>query len=152
TTACAALVLLALGLLLATTARAAQPNDEAYTRKIREFTTEKFFLTELVDHLPASDRVPCPEKVIGYPVGTPDRLTYSKDLYRYYRALEQATPRVRVFNIGKTEEGRDTLLIAISDESNLRRLDRYREITARLADPRTIHDDAEADRLIAEGK
>src|SRR5512134_3785470 len=34
-----------------------QPIDVAYTAKIKEYTTEPFFLTELVDHLPASDTV-----------------------------------------------------------------------------------------------
>jgi hypothetical protein len=83
-----------------------QSLDEAYTAKIREYTTEPFFLTELVDHLPASERVPTTTKVLGYPVGTPDKLTYSKDIYRYMRELEKASPRVKVFPIGRTEEGR----------------------------------------------
>ena len=34
---------------------------------------------------------------------------------------------------GHSEEGRETLLVAISDEANLRKLDRYREINAKLA-------------------
>jgi Zinc carboxypeptidase len=128
----------------------AQKNDEAYTARIREYTTEPFFLTELVDHLPASDRVPTPAKVLGYPVGTPDKLTYSKDIYRYMRELEKASPRVRVFSIGQSEEGREALLVVVSDEANLARLERYREITARLADPRKISDD-QAKILINEG-
>ena len=48
------------------TSGAPQAIDENYSKKIKEFTTEKFFLTELVDHLPASDKVPSPEKVLGY--------------------------------------------------------------------------------------
>ncbi|MDQ1524939.1 MAG: hypothetical protein QOE47_2863 [Pyrinomonadaceae bacterium] len=127
-------------------------NDEAYTAKIKEYTTEKYFLTELVDHLPASDRVPTPEKVLGYAVGTPNRLTYTKDLHRYMRELERASPRVRVFVAPeKSEEGREQLLVAVSDEANLKQLDRYKEITARLADPRRTSD-AEAKQLIGEGK
>ncbi len=74
--------------------------DEAYTAKIREYTTEPFFLTELVDHLPASDTVPTPQKVLGYIVGTPNKLTYTKDIYRYMRELEKASKRVKVFSIG----------------------------------------------------
>lgn len=136
----------------AATAAPVQKIDEEYTKKIREFTTEKFFLTEMVDHLPASATVPTPEKVLGYAIGTPDKLTYSKDIYRYFYALEKASPRVRVFNIGKTEEGRDTLLVAISDEANIKSLDRLQEITAKLGDPRKLKDDAEAEKLIAEGK
>jgi Zinc carboxypeptidase len=129
-----------------------QTNDEGYTAKIKEYTTEKFFLTELVDHLPASDTVPTPDKVLGYVVGTPDKLTYSKDIYRYYHELEKATPRVRVFTAPeRTEEGKEQLLIAVSDEANLAKLDRFKEITAKLADPRRVSD-TEAQQLIGEGK
>src|SRR5258705_11957673 len=73
----------------------AAEND--YSRKIKEYTTEKFFLTELVDHLPMSDTVPSPDKVLGYVVGTPNKLTYSKDLYRYYRELARTSKRERLF-------------------------------------------------------
>src|SRR5436190_17212369 len=76
-------------------APAVQKIDEAYTAKIKEYTTEKFFLTELVDHLPASDTVPTPEKILGYAIGTPNKLTYTKDIYRYLRALEAASKRVK---------------------------------------------------------
>jgi len=51
--------------------------ENDYGKKIKEYTTEKFFLTELVDHLPMSDTVPSPDKVLGYIVGTPNKLTYS---------------------------------------------------------------------------
>jgi hypothetical protein len=131
---------------------AEQPIDQSYTAKIKEYTTEPFFLTELVDHLPASDKVPSPEKVLGYAIGAPNKLTYTKDMYRYYRELERATPRVRLFTAPeKSEEGREQLLVLVSSEENLARLDRYKEITARLADPRRISE-AEAEQLIAEGK
>ncbi|MGI9107771.1 MAG: M14 family zinc carboxypeptidase [Pyrinomonadaceae bacterium] len=127
-------------------------NNEGYTGKIKEYTTEKYFLTELVDHLPASDRVPSPDKVLGYVIGTPNKLTYTKEIHRYMRELEKASPRVRVFVAPeKSEEGREQLLVAVSDEANLAKLDRYKEITARLADPRRTSD-AEAKQLIGEGK
>jgi hypothetical protein len=127
-------------------------NNAEYAAKVKANTTESYFMTELVDHLPASDKVPSPDKVIGYEVGAPGHLTYSKDLYRYYRELEKATPRVRVFTAPeKSEEGKEQLLIAVGDEAALAKLDRYKEITAKLADPRKITD-AEADQLIGEGK
>ncbi|MEW6128773.1 MAG: M14 family zinc carboxypeptidase [Acidobacteriota bacterium] len=136
----------------AATAPAAQKIDEGYTAKIKEYTTNPAFLTEFVDHLPASDKVPTPEKVLGYIAGTPNKLTYTKDLYRYYRELEKATPRVRVFVAPeKSEEGREQLTILVSDEANLAKLDRYKEITAKLADPRKLTD-AEAKPLMSEGK
>ena len=128
------------------------PLDTAYGAKIAEYTTEKYFLTELVDHLPASDKIPSPEKILGYAVGTPNKLTYTKDLYRYYRALAAASPRVRVLVAPeKSEEGREQLLVLVSDEANLAKLDRYKEITAKLADPRKITE-AEAQQLTQEGK
>jgi len=128
------------------------PNDAAYGEKIKEYTTESYFNTELVDHLPASDKVPSPEKVLGYVVGTPNKLTYTKDLYRYFRALAAASPRVRVLVAPeKSEEGREQMLVLVSDEANLAKLDRYKEITAKLADPRKLSD-ADAHTLISEGK
>jgi hypothetical protein len=133
-------------------AQAVQPVDKDYSDSIKKNTTEPFFLTELVDHLPASDKVPTPAKVLGYPVGTPDKLTYSKDLYRYFRELEKASPRVKVFVAPeKSEMGKEQLLVVVSDEANVAKLDRYKEITAKLADPRRIND-AEAQQLIGEGK
>ena len=128
------------------------PLDTAYGTKIAEYTTEKYFMTELVDHLPASDKIPSPEKVLGYAVGTPNKLTYTKDLYRYYRELAAASPRVRVLIAPeKSEEGREQMLVIVSDEANLAKLDRYKEITAKLADPRKLTD-ADAHQLISEGK
>src|SRR5437588_791981 len=126
--------------------------NEEYSAKIKEYTTEKYFLTELVDHLPASDKVPSPDKVLGYVIGTPNKLTYTKDMYRYYRELEKSTPRVRVFTAPeRSEEGKEQMLVIVSDEANIAKLDRYKEINGKLADPRKITD-AEAQQLIGEDK
>jgi len=125
--------------------------DVDYTAKIQEFTTEPYLTTKLVDHLPASSKVPSPEKLLGYIIGTPDKLTHTADINRYYRALAEATPRVKVWTTGKSEEGRDFLLVAVSDESNMAQLDEYKNITAKLADPRKISE-SEAQQLIYEGK
>ncbi|MEO5936136.1 MAG: M14 family zinc carboxypeptidase, partial [Terriglobales bacterium] len=122
-----------------------------YGKKIREYTTEKFFLTEIVDHLPQSSCVPSPDVHLKRIVGAPDALTYVADINAYMRLLASKSPRVKVLSIGKSEEGREMLLVIISDEVNLAKLDRYREITAKLADPRGVTD-AEAQKLIAEGK
>src|SRR3954466_3889168 len=119
----------------------APANNAAYGAKIKEYTTQSYFMTELVDHLPASDKVPSPDKILGYEVGAPGHLTYTKDLYRYYRELEKATPRVRVFTAPeKSEEGKEQLLIAVGDEATLAKLSRYQDITAKLADPRKVSD------------
>lgn len=136
--------------LMAAWALAQQKLDDAYTAKIRQYTTEPFFLTELVDHLPASTDVPTPEAALGDAIGAPDKLTYTKDIYRYMRELAKSSPRVRVSTVGKSEEGREFILVIISEESNLKKLDRYREITGKLADPR-VTAPAEAAKLIEEG-
>ena len=130
----------------------ATSNNAEYAAKIKEFTTESYFITELVDHLPASDKIPSPDKILGYAVGTPGHLTYTKDLYRYYRELEKTTPRVKVFTAPeRSEEGKEQLLIAVGDEATLAKLDHYKDITAKLADPRKVTD-TEAEQLIGEGK
>jgi hypothetical protein len=122
-----------------------------YTKKIKEFTTESFFSTELVDHLPLSSCVPAPDAFLHHIVGAPDVLDYTKDINAYLRLLASKSPRVKVWSIGTSEEGREMLVVAVSDEANLSKLDRYKEITARLADPRGLSE-AEAQKLIAEGK
>ena len=129
-----------------------QPMNAEYTESIIKNTTDKMFLTEIVDHLPASAKVPSPEKILGYPIGTPNKLTYTKDQFRYYRELEKASSRVKTFVAPeKSEQGREQLLVVVSDESNMAKLNRYKEITAKLADPRTINDEL-AKQLTAEGK
>jgi len=124
--------------------------DEEYTKKIREYTTEPFFLSPLVDYLPASKTVPTPSVVLGDIAGAPGKLPYSADVYRYMRMLEKASRRVKVYSIGATEEGREMIAVAVSSEANLARVEENRARLAKLADPRTIRlDDAEAERLVA---
>ncbi len=127
-----------------------QPIDEEYTRKIREYTTEKFFNSPLTDYLPASPNVPTPKAVLGDVAGAPGKLPYASEVYSYMRMLEKASPRVKVFSIGTTEEGREMIAVAIASESLLAKLDENRARLAKLADPRLINmDEAEADRLVA---
>ncbi|HTB94067.1 MAG TPA: M14 family zinc carboxypeptidase, partial [Candidatus Sulfotelmatobacter sp.] len=128
-----------------------QPIDEAYTAKIRKYTTAPYFSSPLVDYLPASKTVPTPEVVLGDVAGAPGILPYAEDVYKYMRLLEKATPRVKVVSIGTTEEGREMIAVAVSSEANLKNLEQNRQRLAKLADPRAIHlDDAEADKLVAE--
>src|SRR3954467_5775030 len=133
---------------------AQQANDAEYTAKIRELTPTDprwKFTTELVDHLPASSTVPTPLKVLGYVPGTIGRLSRTEELNRYFRAVEAASPRVKVFSLGMSEEGREMIIAAIADENTIKRLDDYRSMGARLADPRGVSD-AERTRLIHDAK
>jgi hypothetical protein len=129
---------------------ASESVDKDYTAKILEYTTEKFFLTELVDHLPASEIVPSPFKILGHIVGAPDVLDHSAEIYKYMRALDAASPRVQVVSMGPTDEGREMIAVAVSSEENMARLERLKEIMARLADPRGLTEE-DAAKIITEG-
>ena len=142
---------LALLFLLAATTAFAQTNDEQYTSAIRKETTEARFMTELVDHLPASDTVPSPLEFHGYIAGAEGKLTYAEDVYRYLRAVEAASPRVKVLSYGTSEEGREFIAVAVANEETIASLDRYRDITRQLSDPRQLTDE-QAKALIAQGK
>jgi len=129
-----------------------QKLDEEYTAKIKEFTTETFFMTKYVDHLPYAEGVPTPLDILGHIAGAPDIVSYSHEVYKFMQALADASPRVTLTKIGKTEEGRDMILVVIADEDTIANLDQYKKINALLADPRKIADPAEAKELIAKSK
>ena len=141
--------------LFASHASAQQSIDSIYSAQIRELTPTDprwKFTTELVSTLPASATVPTPLKVLGYVPGTLGRLSYVADLNRYFDALAAAAPnRVKKFSLGKSEEGRESIVVAISDESNIARLDQNRLALGQLADPRGLAP-ADRARLIKETK
>jgi hypothetical protein len=127
-----------------------QAMDESYTAAIRKYTTEPQFNSPLTDYLPASKTVPTPAKVLGDVSGAPNILPYAEDVYKYFRELAAASPRVRVVTIGHTEEGREMIAVAIADESLLAHQKENDQRLAKLADPRTLDmDDAKAAPLIA---
>ena len=122
--------------LLAATALA--QNDDAYGAKIKEYTTDPHFLTEYVDHVPASSTVPSPLKYFGHIIGEPGILHYTDEINGYMRALAKSSDRVIVKSMGKSEEGREMIAVFISDAANLRRLDEISQMNAQLSDPRTL--------------
>ncbi len=124
--------------------------DEEYTKKIKEYTTEKFFNSPLTDYLPASKNIPTPKAVLGDIAGAPGKLPYAEDVYKYMRMLEKASPRVKVYSIGTTEEGREMIAVAVSSEANIAGLAANRDRLSKLGDPRTIGmNDDEAEKLVA---
>ena len=116
--------------------------------EIAKATTEPRFLSPWVAYLPASSTVPSPRAFLGRIPGAPGEFVDSAKAYAYSRALATASPRVRVFTIGRSEEGRDIILLAIADDEGIRNLDALKSANAALADPR-ITDAAAAERLIA---
>jgi hypothetical protein len=126
-----------------------QPIDQQYTDQIHKYTTDPSFISPLVDYLPASKTVPTPAKVLGDVSGAPDMLPYAEDVYKYFRLLEASSPRVKVFTIGHSEEGREMIAVAIADAKLLAAAKENGARLAQLADPRMIGlDDAKARPLI----
>jgi hypothetical protein len=125
--------------------------DEAATREIAAATTEPRFLSPWVSYLPESATVPSPRTFLHRIPGAPGELADSATAYAYSRALAAASPRVRLFTIGRSEEGRDIVLLAIADEKGIQQLDRLKAATAALADPRTT-DPAAAAKIVQDAR
>src|SRR5215467_13092107 len=93
-------------------AQAAQKIDQEYTAQIKASLSDPRISTELVDHLPASATVPTPLKFLGHIIGAQGYLDHAADIHRYLEAVSKAAPgRTRFWKIGKTEEGRDMVLL-----------------------------------------
>ena len=130
----------------------AATDDADFAAFVKKATTKPEFLSPLVDHLPKKAGVPSPKDVLGYHIGTEKKLTYVADQQRYFRALEKALPgRVKTEVTGKTEEGRDVMVLYVSSESNIKNLENNRQNTKKIADPRGLTP-AQVQQLIATTK
>ncbi|MEJ2678475.1 MAG: M14 family zinc carboxypeptidase, partial [Gemmatimonadota bacterium] len=99
-----------------------------------------------------STTLPTPESYLGFKVGADRHLADWNTVLGYLTELAQASPRVKMDTLGETTLGRPFVMLTISSEANMRRLEHYRQINRTLADPRQIASPAEAERLIHEGK
>src|SRR5947207_9813909 len=106
--------------------RASASDDPDFFRAVTEWTTRPEFISPLVDHLPKVAGVPSPKDVLGHHIGEPKKLTYYADVLKYYRALADATPRVKVTSIGTTDEGRELAVVFIGSDESIQNLERYR--------------------------
>jgi hypothetical protein len=130
---------------------ALQKQDEEFARLYKEWTGDPKFGSPLVDHLPVADGIPTPKTILGYHIGAPRKLTYYADILKYYRALAAATPRVKVETIGKSDEGRELIVVWVSSEENMKALQQNRDNLGKLADPRGLQEE-QIRRLIAATK
>jgi len=94
---------------------------------------------------------PRPEAYFGHVPGADRTIIDYDQLVGYFQKLDAASDRVQLFNLGKTTEGRDFVMLAISTPENLSHAARYRDIAATLNDPRG-HTPEEIDRCVAQGK
>ncbi len=113
-----------------------QKQDPTFAKNYREWLPNPRLGSPLVDHLPVVPGIPTPKDVLGYHIGAPKKLTYYADQLRYYRALAAATPRVRVETVGRSDEGRELVVVWVSSDENMKSLEQNRRKLARLADPR----------------
>src|SRR5688500_1167371 len=95
--------------------------------------------------------VPSPEKFFGFQMGADRKLANWVRLVEYYQTLAKGSKNMWLTELGKSSEGRPYLAIFISSPDNLARLDHYRALNARLADPRGLSE-ADARKLVAEAR
>ncbi len=118
-----------------------QKQDATFAKDYRDWLPNARLGSPLVDHLPVVPGIPTPREVLGYDIGAPKKLTYYADQLRYYRALAAATPRVRVETIGRSDEGRELVVVWVSSEKNMSALASNRRNLAKIADPRGLSAD-----------
>jgi len=100
----------------------------------------------------AAAQVPTPKSVLGFNPTDDKTIADWNQITGYFTKLDKASPKVLVKEIGKTTLGKPIIVAFISSGENIRNLEKYRQISARLADPRTIKSDAELAELLNTGK
>jgi hypothetical protein len=98
-----------------------------------------------------AEGVPSPDAFLGFHVGADRTLADWTQMTAYLQRLAETSPRVRVEEVGKTTDGRPFLVVTITSEANMARLEEIRRDNLRLADPRGLKP-AEAEALIARGR
>jgi hypothetical protein len=90
--------------------------------------------------------------VLGFDPGDDRKLADWPLLLRYYQALAKASDRVRYRELGRTTLGVPLIALVMSSPANLRHLDRWRQLNAKLADPRTGKRPQETEEALKRGK
>jgi len=100
---------------------------------------------------PRAGAVTSPQAAFGAAIGDDYFLATYRQLESYWKTLERESDRLRLVDIGRTEEGRSQWMAIVSAPENLARLDHYREISSRLSRAEGLTDD-DARALAQEGK
>jgi len=98
----------------------------------------------------AYSQVPSPADVYGFEVGADYKLANYDQMLEYYDQLDATSDRVQKITIGESVLGRPMILLFISSEENMARLDRYRQISEQLSRARI--GEGQARQLAEEGK
>jgi len=115
--------------------------------------TALFFVSFLLTlHLSVSaQHVPSFKELFGFNIGDDYHLANYKQLVTFWQKLEQASARLKLVEIGRTAEGRKMIMAIITSPENQKNLDRYKEISKRLALAEGLNDQ-QARQLAREGK
>jgi Zinc carboxypeptidase len=113
----------------------------------------------LLSTLTLAAQVPQPKDVLGFTPGDDRKLASWAKVVEYFQKLDAASDRVMFQEIGKTTMGAPFVYATISSPENLRNLEKYKQINAKLADPRMLGaqppsaaTEKAGQRLIAQGK
>lgn len=96
--------------------------------------------------------IPTPESVLGFKPGTERTIADWSQITNYFTRLDQASDRITVRTIGQSTQGRPLVVAFISAAENIRKLNEFAAIQQKLADPRTIANVPERERLLNAGK
>ena len=92
-----------------------------------------------------------PKAVFGFDIGDDYSLANYTQLETYWKKIATESDRMKLTTIGKSAEGRDQLMAIVSTPENLKNLDKYKEISRRLAKAEGLTDE-QAKALAKEGK
>ncbi len=92
-----------------------------------------------------------PKQHFGFNIGDDYQLATYTQFVEYWKKLDRESDRMKVVEIGRTAEGRPQLMAIITSPENFRKLDRYKEISRRLALAEGLTDE-QARALAKEGK
>jgi len=99
-----------------------------------------------------ASQVPSPKSVLGFNPTDDKTIADWSQITNYFAQLDKASKNVTVKEIGKTTNGKPLIVAFISSANNIKNLEKYRQISAKLADPRTVKSDAELADLVKNGK
>lgn len=92
-----------------------------------------------------------PKEHFGFAIGDDYQLATYTQTAAYFQKLAGESDRVKLVDIGPTEEGRRQYMVIVSSPENLKHLDHYREISQKLARAEDLTDE-QARALAAEGR
>lgn len=96
-------------------------------------------------------KITSPEEFFGFQLGSDRKIARWDKITEYFYKIESESDRMKVVEMGKTTQGNPFLLAIISASENLVRLEHYKEINAKISDPRGLSADS-ARQLAKEGK